>query len=237
MKRIRGTCELPECCVVSKLLDNFTSQGVGRLTVYSEIYWRDGKMKKYFRLAMVLVVTVCAIQTADAAIIEYTATNIGVDRWQYDYTIYNDSQIDIVAFEIDFSFNGGPYSDLELLTWYSGRGWGAELWPEIIIGDKEVSPWQLSGAADYEQPQPLLPGEKLEGYVVAFNWSGQGDPGSQMFHLWGSDWTEFDTGWTSAVSPIPEPGTLVLLGTGVVGLAAYYRRRTGSAKRENDRNS
>ena len=61
---------------------------------------------------------VCLIQTAGAVSIDYDLTNIGGDRWQYDYTITNTSSDALYGFAIYFDY-GPPnvvpnYSNLAL---------------------------------------------------------------------------------------------------------------------------
>ena len=186
-------------------------------------------MKKYFRLAITLVFAICAIQPASAAIINYTATTLDDGRWQYDYTIYNDSQIDIIAFDIYFDFNEGPYSGLDLFAYpdpdYSG--WNQDIFPPFTWSGVALEPWMLSAWA--EDGDPLSYGGSLGVFSVVFNWAGNETPGNQMFRLWDSNWNDFAYGWTTAIEedmpPIPEPQTFMLLGTGLLGLAAYYRRK------------
>jgi hypothetical protein len=56
--------------------------------------------------------------------------------------------------------------------------------------------------------------------TVNFIWEGTGIPGSQSFQIY-NPWSPYASGKTS---PIPEPGTLVLLGFGLISLAGLRRK-------------
>ena len=201
-------------------MNGFFLSGYGR-KLFTEKYLEERQMKKYFRLATILFFTVFAIQTVGAATISYTSEDLGNNLWQYNYTIYNDTQSAIDYFDIYFE---NDYDALELLA--SPGGWLAELFPADVL-----NPLTLSAMADVD---PLLPGNSLGVFSVVFNWLGIETPGSQEFALYNfaeNGFNPFVGGYNSGVyteetaPPIPEPQTFMLLGTGLVGLAAYYRRK------------
>ena len=191
-------------------------------------------MKRFLRFAAALFFAVCLVQAAGAATIDYNLTNIGGDRWQYDYTITNTSSEALYGFSIyfDFGLNGDTiYSDLAL-------EFGSASWDEFEPG---LGIWQDSWMLVYGDPFAYNPGEFsalsldaglaaggiLEALSISFNWAGTGTPGSQRFALFDSDFAPLDIfGNTSGDIPpeIPEPQTLALLGSGLWGLIAYYRR-------------
>jgi len=73
----------------------------------------------------------------------------------------------------------------------------------------------------------LAPGGILEGLSISFDWLAAGIPGPQSFELFGADGLSlglFGNTYGGDIPPIPEPQTFMLLGTGILGLAAYYRR-------------
>ena len=200
-------------------------------------------MKKYFKLAAILFFAVFAIQTANAVTISYNLENIEGNRWKYNYTVYNDSPFDIYAVDIYLNeFN----SEIEkMITQYPDEsrqsifdafdmkvaaldGWDTYITaPHIGLGGLVENPTMLSVEALDEL---LLQGDSLDVFGIAFNWFGDGIPETvgQLFELWGDGWKFLGDGRTSYENippPIPEPQTFMLLGTGLVGLAAYYRRK------------
>ena len=184
-------------------------------------------MKRYFGLATALFLAAFVIQTAGAATIDYDVTNIGGSRWQYDYTITNNSDDYLYGFSIYFDWR---YDNLNFEV-------GSVLWEELEPGlGKWQNDWMViwGDPFDYNDGSlsalnlnaGLMPGGILEGLSVSFDWSGLDAPGSQLFELFNADFVSLnifgDT--TGDIPPVPEPQTFLLLGTGLLGLAAYYRR-------------
>jgi hypothetical protein len=62
--------------------------------------------------------------------------------------------------------------------------------------------------------------------VVSFTWRGLGTPGSQLFEVYYEPvFNVFETGQTQpANAPVPEPGTLLLVATGLFGLKKVAKR-------------
>lgn len=182
-------------------------------------------MKSFFRLASALLLIVCVVQTAGAAIIDYDLSNITGDRWRYDYTIFNDTQHDISSIFIAFDY--GQYDNLELMSWPAE--WPSN-WEEL--GNVGVyDPDRLLGEGALYAYMPdldlFLPGYSLS-FSVEFDWVAAGTPmGEQFFAMFADGgWTPVDSGYTPGGEPetVPEPQTFMLLGTGLLGLAAYYNR-------------
>ena len=199
-------------------------------------------MKRCFRPAMMLFFAVCAIQAAGAATIaiDYEVKYITGNTWQYNYTIYNNSEYEIDLFQIYFDFGrqNDPlalYDDVVFVS--APYGWEVEILNPISYTDINMGitmflePWTLLAYA-VEDALPPYAGP-LGVFSVAFNWFG-GDEnpypyGGQFFEVFGAG-HELELVVSSGNTPgspseVPEPQTFMLLGTGLLGLAAYYRRK------------
>ena len=188
-------------------------------------------MRGFIKFVMMSFIVACVIQTAGAATIDYSLTNIDGDRWQYDYTITNTSTTDnLYGFSI--YFNNGFYRNLALEVdsaswdeWDMGLGIWQEDWM-IIFGDPFLyNDGELSALNLFTG---LAPGGMLKGLSVSFDWLGvAGIPQGQKFELFDANFASLDIiGYTtdSDIPPVPEPQTFMLLGTGILCLTAYYRR-------------
>ena len=203
-------------------------------------------MKKYFKIAAGMFFVACMIQTAAGTAIEYASQyDQEQDRWQYDYTITNNLDENIFAFAIYF---GSPdnsdtqfyYSDLAIggvnLDDWDGwldvwNGWFVDGWNPRDPGYRGFERYEAGQIVAFSSDPNaiwLAPGEYLE-LSISFNWLGDGTPVGQFYEMLYSDFaTVLDDGFASYkgndIQPVPESQTFMLMGMGLIGLAAYYRR-------------
>lgn len=164
--------------------------------------------------------------SADAAVITFTATDLadvvaGVDLWQYEYLV------DDIVFEenqgFSIEFDGDLYASLE-----SGSS-SPSSWDILILQPDPGLP-----AAGLYDALALVSGAPLaQPFVLTFAWlGGLGTmPAAQLFTI-----NQFDAagaflgvigeGQTSSMTPVPEPSTLLLFGTGAA-MAVRHRWRNG----------
>ena len=174
-----------------------------------------------YRLWLMLGAALFPFSMAQATVVEFDATSLGGNLWQYSYTITNTSP-SLSFNELTVYFDYGRYSSLSLLAAPVG-------WDPIVIqpdtgipADGYYDVLNLSG--------PLAPGESISGFSVSFSYLATGVPGAQPFDLIdASTFALVYAGTTSAatVAAVPEPETyaMMLLGLGILGVTA--RRRTG----------
>ena len=189
-------------------------------------------MKGFLRLATALFFAACLIQTAGAVSIDYDLTNIGGDRWQYDYKITNDQSVALNFFEIQF--DDADYTSLNVES--SPVDWIILPMDPLIGGCGDYCYGAVNAWSD---DLWLELGEFLE-FSVSFDWLGldyKPVGGEQLLTAFAWDFDSGDINFMDFAissasdkypgSEVPEPQTFMLLGTGLLGLAAYYRRKVG----------
>jgi hypothetical protein len=157
---------------------------------------------------------------ARGATIWYEASRIGDGLWQYDYTVYNDAPAYFIT-EFNVTFEPLLYAVLTTPE-ISSSNW------KQYVSEPSVNPsasgyyWALAPGECGIGPQSVE-----DGFSVSFLWLGDMDPpGEQWFDVTYASSGETKSGLTTPASPVPEPGTLILLASGILALAGY-RGRSG----------
>jgi len=217
-------------------------------------------MKHFLKFVPALLFAVFLIRPAGAVSISYTLDfNENTNSGQYNYTISNDSDRSLDGFRIYFDY--GSFEKLSLADSNQYSGWNfyepfdpyqdtITIWGTPITVDLpgEIRAyWDVNGGA----------WSGLLEFSVLFSWLGDGTPGAQEFLPFYYDlyscvpgdpdtcyiqWpeSESDSGdgkyYTDLndTSVVPEPQTFMLLGTGILAIAAFHRRNISrKTKRRN----
>ncbi len=174
--------------------------------------------KKYVSLVMAAILTLGAAGLANASnVISYTAidladTNVGEDLWQYSYMVSGDSFAMGTGFAIDFETNlfTIPTSVLQDADWYV-QTYPSDFAPNVFVYDAYV---QVDNASLANM------------FTIDFQWTGgSAVPSEQFFVVYNqNDGTVLQNGLTTA-SPVPEPATMLLFGTGLAAFAGAGLRK------------
>lgn len=175
-----------------------------------------------------LAVFLGVIVRAEATTISYDVNNIAGNRWEYSYTINNDTLSgDIEEFTIYFAV--GSYENL-----IAGTTPGN--WDSLVTQPDVLLP--ANGFYDsLALVSGIAPNASLSGFSVAFDFLGSGTPGSQPYDIIDPlTFQTLDSGNTRINSShdAPEPGLfsmlalglsvfLVISGRGRHGLRCHYQ--------------
>jgi hypothetical protein len=163
------------------------------------------KRKIWLLSALVGLMAVVFVPSASASPIVTAEFKLD-GTWLYSYEVNNDNVDSLYDFGVDFV---GEYFNIT----------GPDGWV-IFSGDGSATATGLS-FIDWFSPDAALdlaPGQTLGG----FTFQSTLGPGSIVYHI--ATATDALDGRTSGPNPVPEPGTLVLLGSGI-SLAIARRRR------------
>jgi hypothetical protein len=175
----------------------------------------------YKRVATVLLAALSLtawVRPAAATTISYTATNTVGAQWRYDYVLGAAAgEAPITEFTIYFGVSAFTGADLRGIVTAPG-------WDGLVAAVDPLLP--ADGFVDFlAQPGSGVgaPGSTQAGFAVLFDWFGTSAPGSQPFDIVDSQTFQLlRSGVTTpaGVVGVPEPGTTLLLGLGLLSLVA-----------------
>jgi hypothetical protein len=154
------------------------------------------------------------IENLYATTIHFNASSLGGNRWEYNYSITNDTLTSSIE-EFTIFFNYGQYDHLIVTMPLAG-------WDEITADPALILNFPDNGFYDaLALSSGIVPGSTASGFSVSFDWLGIGTPGSQQFAIVDpTTLVDLDTGTTIIT---PEPSTVLLLSLGLAVFVGFGR--------------
>lgn len=173
-----------------------------------------------------------ARHAAASPIIESTVTPLADGTFQYSYSVTN-PYAERSIYDVGLTELAG-----EVLTIGSPTGWDNPFVGYDPLADKSFIDWFSALGFDDEgnptAPFDIQSGQTLTGFVFTSLFG----PGQVSYLIASSDLSNpFDTSFVDGMvdgpvppaTPVPEPGTMLLVGTGVLGVWRARRRRQSEA--------
>jgi len=169
-------------------------------------------MKKNYKLFLIVGLILSTAENGYATTIHYESSQLGGNRWKYDYSITNDRLASNIQ-EFTISFDYGLYDNLTVVSPLTD-------WSQLVTNPALVFGVPDNGTYDaLALSLGIAPGATMGGFSVSFDWLGAGTPGSQYFEI--VDPVSFNT--LDSGHTIPEPSTFMLLSLGLTGLIGIGR--------------
>jgi hypothetical protein len=173
-------------------------------------------MKRNLLLVMTIGFIMIMGNQVYATTINYDLANLGGNRWEYTYAVTNDSMSSDIE-EFTIYFNLGSYDNLVVTSPLAS-------WDELVAQPDPA----LTDDGYYDAltlATGISPAATDSGFSVSFDWLVAGIPGTQFFDVVDPiTFDVLDSGSTVAATAVPEPGTLLLLGSGIIGLIGIRKR-------------
>lgn len=174
-------------------------------------------MKQLFlkKIFPVLAIFVCAIHSAQAALITSNFSNLGSNQWTVDLTLTNDNDASGIN-EFTVYFSELLFSNLAVIS--SPQDWDSFVaQPDLFL----ASP----GFFDSYNLLGLAQGDSQTGFKIGFTFLGQDTPNGLPFEIIGADFQPTSSGTSTNVSArVSEPSTCALIMMGCAAL--FLGRRT-----------
>ena len=177
------------------------------------------KIAKLMLTTLFLFFLLIPVAISSATIISYEATDLadiapGEDLWQYSYTVSD------FVFDTDYGFT--LFFDYQLYA-------NLEDPPPSVNSDWDSIVLQPdSGIPDdgtYDALASVDGASLADSFTVSFVWLGSGTPGAQSFDVYDPSFNTIDSGQSA---PVPEPATILLVGSGLVGIIALKKKTKNS---------
>lgn len=190
------------------------------------------------KLYTVLMVTIVSLglwtgkpQAANASMIEYQATNLSGNTWQYKYFVRGFDFLTNYYFAVYFDY--ALYQNLQdPVVSPTPASWDVLVAQPSLV-QAVALPGEFDGVALVDHPSTALP------FTITFDWLGIGAPGSQPFDIFDDTFAVVSSGVTvlRQVRPppppsptgVPSPTTPYLLTVGFMALM-FARKRSALLK-------